>query len=95
MTPQVLSGFHPAVVEWFRSRFPAPTEAQARAWAVTAQRGVSLMNINPIKTKDDYNNALARVAQLMDTEPGPSALAPSTFQRGVTKLPMWVFIRLK
>ncbi|GAA4336342.1 DEAD/DEAH box helicase [Pigmentiphaga soli] len=27
-----LSGFHPAVAGWFRSAFPAATEAQARAW---------------------------------------------------------------
>ena len=33
MPPDVLSQFHPAVAGWFRSRFPAPTEAQARAWA--------------------------------------------------------------
>lgn len=24
MTPDALSGFHPAVAGWFRSRFPAP-----------------------------------------------------------------------
>ena len=29
MSPDALSGFHPAVAGWFRSRFPAPTEAQA------------------------------------------------------------------
>ena len=27
-----LSDFHPAVAEWFRSTFPAPTAAQAAAW---------------------------------------------------------------
>ena len=37
MSPDALSGFHPAVAGWFRSRFPAPTEAQARAWAVTTE----------------------------------------------------------
>ena len=31
------------------------------------------MNIRPIKTKDDYNNALARVAELMDAEPDSEA----------------------
>src|ERR1700733_4902752 len=27
-----LSGFHPIIVEWFRSRFSAPTEAQTQGW---------------------------------------------------------------
>lgn len=31
------------------------------------------MNIHPIKTQDDYNNALARVAKLMDAEPDTEA----------------------
>ena len=31
------------------------------------------MNIRPIKTEDDYNNALARVAELMDAEPESEA----------------------
>ncbi len=30
--PPALAGFHPAVAAWFSGRFPAPTEAQARAW---------------------------------------------------------------
>jgi ATP-dependent Lhr-like helicase len=30
--PAPLSGFHPSVVNWFTQHFPAPTEAQARAW---------------------------------------------------------------
>ena len=39
MTQAVL--FHPAVESWFRSTFPAPTEAQARAWpAIQAGRHV-------------------------------------------------------
>ncbi|MGN6512022.1 MAG: DEAD/DEAH box helicase, partial [Lysobacteraceae bacterium] len=28
----VLAGFHPAVAAWFAATFPAPTEAQVRAW---------------------------------------------------------------
>ncbi len=31
------------------------------------------MNIRPIKTEDDYNNALDRVAELMDAEPDSEA----------------------
>ncbi|MEX0734608.1 MAG: transcriptional regulator [Steroidobacteraceae bacterium] len=31
------------------------------------------MNIRPIKTEDDYNNALVRVAELMDAEPDSEA----------------------
>ena len=43
MSPDALSGFHPAVAGWFRSRFPAPTEAQARAWAVTSEHRHALI----------------------------------------------------
>ncbi len=43
MSPDALSGFHPAVAGWFRSRFPAPTEAQARAWAVTSRHRHALI----------------------------------------------------
>ncbi|HEY8264926.1 MAG TPA: DEAD/DEAH box helicase [Steroidobacteraceae bacterium] len=43
MTPNALSAFHPAVAGWFRSRFPEPTEAQARAWAVTSQHRNALI----------------------------------------------------
>src|SRR5687767_15951110 len=43
MSPGALSSFHPAVAGWFKSRFPAPTEAQARAWAVTSQHRNALM----------------------------------------------------
>jgi ATP-dependent Lhr-like helicase len=32
----VLDAFHPAVATWFRERFGAPTEAQARGWAEIA-----------------------------------------------------------
>ena len=43
MSPDALSSFHPAVAGWFKSRFPAPTEAQARAWAVTSQHRNALI----------------------------------------------------
>ena len=43
MSPEALASFHPAVAGWFRSRFPAPTEAQARAWAVTSQHRNALI----------------------------------------------------
>ncbi len=43
MHPEALSGFHPAVAGWFRSRFPAPTDAQARAWSVTSQHRNALI----------------------------------------------------
>ncbi|SAK93287.1 DEAD/H associated [Caballeronia fortuita] len=38
-----LRGFHPAVVDWFRSRFPAPTAAQARAWPLVHARRSTLV----------------------------------------------------
>jgi len=38
-----LSGFHPAVAGWFQNRFSAPTEAQARAWAVTSEHRNALI----------------------------------------------------
>jgi ATP-dependent helicase YprA (DUF1998 family) len=37
------SAFHPAVSGWLRSRFGQPTEAQRRAWPVTAQRRHALI----------------------------------------------------
>ena len=43
MSPDALSSFHPAVAGWFKSRFPAPTEAQNRAWAVTSQHRNALI----------------------------------------------------
>ncbi len=43
MSRDPLSDFHPAVAGWFRSRFPAPTEAQARAWAVTSRHRNALI----------------------------------------------------
>jgi ATP-dependent helicase Lhr and Lhr-like helicase len=42
-SPDALSVFHPAVARWFRGRFSAPTEAQARAWPVTAGGGHALI----------------------------------------------------
>ncbi|SPB13154.1 putative helicase [Caballeronia novacaledonica] len=36
-------GFHPAVAGWFRSRFPAPTPAQARAWPLVHARRSTLV----------------------------------------------------
>ena len=33
----VLSAFHPVIQRWFRSRFDAPTEAQAAGWPAIAQ----------------------------------------------------------
>ncbi|SAK89202.1 Lhr family helicase [Caballeronia ptereochthonis] len=38
-----LQGFHPAVADWFRSRFPAPTAAQARAWPLVHARRSTLV----------------------------------------------------
>ena len=32
-----------------------------------------MMNIHPIKTDDDYNNALLRIGELMDAEPDTEA----------------------
>jgi ATP-dependent Lhr-like helicase len=43
MSPEALASFHPAVAAWFKSRFPAPTEAQTRAWAVTSQHRHALI----------------------------------------------------
>ena len=43
MTQPVPSTFHPAVAGWFRARFAEPTEAQARAWAVTSRHRDALI----------------------------------------------------
>src|SRR5260221_13604810 len=38
-----LEYFHPAVRNWFRKHFPAPTEPQARAWPAIKQRRHTLI----------------------------------------------------
>ncbi len=38
-----LSSFHPVIQRWFRSRFDAPTEAQAAGWPAIAQRRHTLI----------------------------------------------------
>src|ERR1700675_3451772 len=38
-----LEYFHPAVRNWFREQFPAPTEPQARAWPAIKQRQHTLI----------------------------------------------------
>ena len=38
-----LEYFHPAVRNWFRKHFPAPTEPQARAWPTIKQRRHTLI----------------------------------------------------
>jgi ATP-dependent Lhr-like helicase len=43
MSQDALSDFHPAVAGWFRGRFPEPTEAQNRAWAVTSRHRNALI----------------------------------------------------
>jgi ATP-dependent Lhr-like helicase len=43
MGSAVLEQFHPAVAGWFRQRFGEPTEAQRRAWPVTAGGGHALV----------------------------------------------------
>ncbi len=42
-SPDALSHFHPVVQGWFRSRFPAPTAAQRRAWPAVASGGSALL----------------------------------------------------
>ena len=37
VAPETVAGFHPAVAEWFRRRFPdGPTEPQAQGWPLIA-----------------------------------------------------------
>src|SRR5579875_868761 len=44
LTPDdALTGFHPAVVNWFRAHFAAPTAAQARAWPLIHARRSTLV----------------------------------------------------
>ncbi len=38
-----LDAFHPAVASWFARRFPAPTDAQARAWPLIQARRSTLV----------------------------------------------------
>src|SRR5438874_9977122 len=45
--PGTVDGFHPAVAEWFRRRFPdGPTEPQARGWPLIS-RGLDTLIAAP------------------------------------------------
>ncbi|MDR5739595.1 MULTISPECIES: DEAD/DEAH box helicase [unclassified Caballeronia] len=43
LSDTALDGFHPAVVNWFRAHFAAPTAAQARAWPLIRARRSTLV----------------------------------------------------
>ena len=42
-TDEILERFSPATREWFRSSFPAPTQAQAGAWSAVSSGSHALV----------------------------------------------------
>ncbi|OTP69670.1 DEAD/DEAH box helicase [Caballeronia sordidicola] len=64
MTPKPLAGFHPAVANWFNRHFPAPTEAQARAWPLL-KAGRSTLVAAPTGSGKTLTAFLAAIDQLV------------------------------
>ena len=59
-----LSGFHPAVADWFARRFPAPTQAQALAWPAIA-RGSDVLVAAPTGSGKTLTAFLAAIDALV------------------------------
>jgi ATP-dependent Lhr-like helicase len=67
----VLDLFHPAVAEWFRDSFDAPTPPQAQGWPAVA-RGVSTLILAPTGSGKTLTAFLWCINRLM-FEPAPAA----------------------
>ena len=59
-----LSGFHPAVAQWFQARFPDPTEPQRRAWPVI-QSGRDALIAAPTGSGKTFAAFLAAIDSLL------------------------------
>src|SRR5690242_6542423 len=59
-----LSGFHPAVAQWFGARFPGPTEPQRRAWPVI-QEGRDVLIAAPTGAGKTFAAFLAAIDSLL------------------------------
>ncbi|MGI4812263.1 MAG: DEAD/DEAH box helicase [Janthinobacterium lividum] len=63
-TAAALTGFHPAVANWFRSTFPAATQAQQRAWPLI-RRGRSTLVAAPTGSGKTLTAFLAALDELV------------------------------
>jgi Lhr-like helicase len=59
-----LSGFHPAVAQWFSARFPDPTEPQRRAWPVI-QSGRDVLIAAPTGSGKTFAAFLSAIDSLL------------------------------
>src|SRR5258708_5289489 len=66
MGSEVLDAFHPAVREWFRTAFPAPTPAQAQAWPVI-KNGDSTLLMAPTGSGKTLAAFLSSIDALIQT----------------------------
>src|SRR5258708_8743210 len=66
MGSEVLDAFHPAVREWFRTSFPAPTPAQAQAWPVI-KNGDSTLLMAPTGSGKTLAAFLSSIDALIQT----------------------------
>jgi ATP-dependent Lhr-like helicase len=69
MGGRVLELFHPAVSEWFRTSFAAPTPAQAGAWPVI-KNGDSTLLMAPTGSGKTLAAFLSSIDQLIQSRPG-------------------------
>src|ERR1051325_11002401 len=59
-----LTGFHPAVAQWFGARFPGPTEPQRRAWPLI-QEGRDVLIAAPTGAGKTFAAFLAAIDSLL------------------------------
>ncbi|MGH9410405.1 MAG: DEAD/DEAH box helicase, partial [Vicinamibacterales bacterium] len=72
-TRKVLDLFHPAVAEWFRASFEAPTPPQAKGWPAIA-RGESTLILAPTGSGKTLAAFLWAIERVMFS-PSPAARA--------------------
>jgi ATP-dependent Lhr-like helicase len=72
----VLELFHPAVAEWFRASFEAPTPPQSEGWPSIA-RGESTLILAPTGSGKTLTAFLWAINRVMFPPPLPPSLAPN------------------
>src|SRR5215472_15826488 len=83
MKKDVLDLFHPAVAEWFRASFAAPTPPQADGWPAIA-RGDSTLILAPTGSGKTLTAFLWAINRVMFDSAGrsPSGVIPPKPRRG-------------
>src|SRR5687768_14903625 len=67
-----LSGFHPAVRDWFQGSFPEPTDAQVRAWQ-QIERGDHTLLLAPTGSGKTLAAFLIAINRIMFAQPSEAA----------------------